>query len=70
MNGLAQLYVDTQRPQEIQSIAVNFAHRLSAFSKPRLAKVTKGLVDYIAKAPNSEQLQIKLCLWLVDWCVQ
>ena len=70
INGLAQLYVDTNRPELIQSIAVNFAHRLSVFSKPRLAKVTKGLVDYVAKVSGSEQLQIKLCVWLVDWCVQ
>ena len=70
INGLAQLYVDSNRPAEIQEIAVKFAHRLSVFSKPRLAKVTKGLVDYVAKVPNSEQAQIKLCLWLVDWCVQ
>ena len=70
INGLAQFYVDHDRAQDIQSIAVNFAHKLSVFSKPRLAKVTKGLVDYIAKVPGSEHLQIKLCEWLVEWCVQ
>lgn len=58
INGLAQLYVDKNKPEAIQSIAVNFAHRLSVFSKPRLAKITKGLVDYVAKVPGSEQLQI------------
>lgn len=35
-----------------------------------MAKITKGLVDYVAKVPNSEQTQIKLCIWLVEWCVQ
>ena len=70
INGLAQLYVDTHRPELVQSIAVNFAHRLSVFSKPRLAKITKGLVDFVAKAPRSEQLQIELCKWLVEWCVR
>ena len=49
INGLAQLYVNCNRPDQIKSIAVNFAHRLHVFSKPRLAKITKGLVDYIAK---------------------
>ena len=69
INGLAQLYVDQKRPEEIQKIAVSYAHKLNVFSKPRLAKITKGLVDYVAKAENSEQLQIKLCIWLVEWCV-
>ncbi len=39
------------------------------FSKPRLAKITKGLVDYVAKAPKSEALQIELTEWLIEWCV-
>ena len=70
INGLAQLYVDTHRPELVQSIAVNFAHRLSVFSKPRLAKITTGLVDFVATAPRSEPLQIELCKWLVEWCVR
>ena len=61
--------MDRGLPERIQSIASTFAHRLSIFSKPRLAKITKGLVDYIAKVPHSEHLQIDLCKWLVEWCV-
>jgi 26S proteasome regulatory subunit N6 len=69
ITGLAQLYVDRSLPERIQAIAVNYAHRLSVFSKPRLAKITKGLVDYIAKVPHSERLQIELSKWLIDWCI-
>lgn len=65
ISGLAQLYVDRGEPQKIKGIAVNFAHRLGVFSKPRLAKITKGLVDYIAKVNGSERLQIELSEWLV-----
>jgi hypothetical protein len=65
INGLAQLYVDNATPEKIQSIAENFAYRLGVFSKPRLAKITKGLVDYIAKVPGSQKLQIELSIWLV-----
>jgi 26S proteasome regulatory subunit N6 len=49
---------------------VNFAHKLGLFSKPRLAKITKGLVDYIAKVKGSERLQIDLSKWLIDWCIE
>lgn len=70
INGLAQLYVDLGQPERIQSIAEKFSDRLNVFSKPRLAKITKGLVDYIAKVPGSEKLQINLCEWMVDWCVR
>lgn len=70
INGLAQLYVDLGQPERIQSIAERFSDRLNVFSKPRLAKITKGLVDYIAKVPGSERQQISLCEWMVDWCVR
>lgn len=70
INGLAQLYIDQGHPQKIQFIAEQFSDRLSVFSKPRLAKITKGLVDFIAKTPGTEQLQIKLCIWMIDWCVK
>lgn len=35
-----------------------------------MAKITKSLVDYIAKVPNSERLQIELSEYLVEWCVK
>ena len=70
IGGLAQLYVDQNTPEKIKSIAEKFSDRLSIFSKPRLAKVTKGLVDYIAKVPGSEKLQIELSEWMVEWCVR
>lgn len=62
---MAQLYIDRGTPEKVQSIAERFSERLSVFSKPRLAKITKGLVDFIAKTPGSQQLQIKLCIWMV-----
>lgn len=69
ITGLAQLYVELGWPEKIKLIAENYAHKLGIFSKPRLAKITKGLVDYIAKIPNSQKLQIELSLWLIEWCV-
>ncbi len=50
---MAQLYIDRGTPEKVQSIAERFSERLSVFSKPRLAKITKGLVDFIAKTPGS-----------------
>jgi 26S proteasome regulatory subunit N6 len=34
-----------------------------------MAKITKSLVDYIAKVPKSQKLQIELSKYLVDWCI-
>ena len=42
----------------------------TVFSKPRMAKITKSLVDFIAKVPGSENLQINLSEYLVDWCIK
>lgn len=35
-----------------------------------MAKITKNLVDYIAKVPNSQKLQIELSEYLVEWCIK
>lgn len=35
-----------------------------------MAKITKNLVDYIAKVPRTENLQIELSEYLVEWCVK
>jgi len=35
-----------------------------------MAKIIKDLVEYIAKIPKTEKLQIELCEYLVEWCVK
>lgn len=35
-----------------------------------MAKITKSLVDYIAKVPKSEKLQIEMSEYLVEWCTK
>lgn len=35
-----------------------------------MAKIIKSFVDYIAKVPNSQTLQIELSELLVEWCVK
>lgn len=35
-----------------------------------MAKIIKSFVDYIAKVPNSQKLQIELSELLVEWCVK
>lgn len=70
INALAQFYVDQNTPEKIKTIATDLSQYFTVFSKPRMAKVIKNLVDYIAKVPETEKLQIELCEHLVDWCVQ
>ena len=70
INGLAQFYVDSNTPEKIKSIATDLSQYFTVFSKPRMAKITKSLVDFIAKVPGSENLQINLSEYLVDWCIK
>ena len=37
---------------------LSYSKHFNVFSKPRMAKITKNLVDFIAQVPNSERLQI------------
>lgn len=67
--GLAELYVSHNTPERIDSILTNYSVELGSFSKPRMAKIVKSLVDYIAKVPGSERLQIALSRKLIEWCV-
>lgn len=53
INGLAQYYVDNNTPEKIKNIAIELSQYFVVFSKPRMAKITKNLVDYIAKVPNT-----------------
>lgn len=70
INGLAQFYVDQKTPEKIKTIATDLSEYFSVFSKPRMAKITKNLVEYIAKVPNSENLQIELSEYMVEWCIK
>jgi len=42
----------------------------SSAVRQRAAKITKNLIDYVAQIPNSEQLQIELCKYLIKWCIE
>ena len=35
-----------------------------------MAKITKSFVEYIAKSPKSERLQIEMSEYLVQWCIK
>ena len=70
INGLAQYYVDNNSPEKIKSIATELSQYFTVFSKPRMAKITKNLVEYIAKVPDSQRLQIDLSEYMVEWCIK
>jgi 26S proteasome regulatory subunit N6 len=49
---------------------LSYNEHFSTFSKPRLAKIVKSLVDYIALVPRTERLQIELSEYLIQWCIK
>jgi len=70
INSLAEMYVQQRKPELIKKILIENKEVFAFFSKPRAAKITKNLIDYVAQVPNSEELQIELCKYLINWCIE
>jgi hypothetical protein len=41
---------------------------LGDLSKTKMAKVTRHLLEAVGKVEGSEQIQLEMCDYLVDWC--
>ncbi len=39
-----------------------------ALPKAKIAKIVKVLIDFVAKIPNTTEIQISLCIKLIEWC--
>lgn len=68
INAIAQIYVNQGTPAKFQEILNRSSNAFTFFSKPRAAKIIKSLIDKAALVPNSENVQIELCHYLIKWC--
>jgi len=55
-------------PQKIASLLYDRISDINKFPKAKAAKVIRNLIETVSTIPSTENLQIELCNYLVEWC--
>lgn len=58
------------QPVKIRDLIYNRIKDINAFPKAKAAKVIRTIIEVVATIQNTEDLQIELCNFLVDWCLK
>ncbi|EGR32426.1 pci domain protein, partial [Ichthyophthirius multifiliis] len=66
--SLAEQYKKQNNAQKIGDLITTQKEQINQFTKAKAAKVIKNLIEYVSLMPNTEDLQIKLFEYLIDWC--
>jgi 26S proteasome regulatory subunit N6 len=61
-------YYNFRQPEKIQDLIIDQIDGFNVFTKTRAAKIIRQMIDQVAEIPDTEQLQIKMCLTLIEWC--
>lgn len=65
---VAKYYCASNQQEKIQELIMRNMETFSIFTKTRAAKIIRQMIDKVAEIPNTEQLQISMCLTLIEWC--
>jgi len=66
--ALAAFLVTLKRPQGIMDMSKQLRPLFSELPKAKTAKVVRSLIEYLAKIPGSQSLQIEMCKDCIEWC--
>jgi len=58
------------RAEDLRKLMVDIRPFLNTISKPKTAKIVRKLIEQMAKIPNTEHLQLTLCLEGIEWCTR
>ncbi|KIY94924.1 26S proteasome non-ATPase regulatory subunit 11 [Monoraphidium neglectum] len=67
IGALAEAYVKLQDAQSLADLLSQLREFFGAIPKAKTAKIVRGIIDQIAKIPNSTQLQVVVCKEQVEW---
>jgi hypothetical protein len=65
---LSQIYATSGRFTDIIKMLRENSSYFGVIPKSRTAKVVRGILDIVARLPDSLGVQVELCRGVVDWC--
>jgi len=67
---LGELYARLGRTDSLHKLVVDIRPFFSILPKSRTTKIVRALIDMVGRVPNTDQLQVDLCLNAMAWCNQ
>ncbi|CAA2987323.1 26S proteasome non-ATPase regulatory subunit 11 homolog [Olea europaea subsp. europaea] len=67
ISNLSDLLRQENRAEELKSLLIQLRTFFSLIPKAKTAKIVHGIVDAVAKIPDTSDLQIALCKEIVQW---
>ncbi|KAJ8434102.1 hypothetical protein Cgig2_005781 [Carnegiea gigantea] len=64
---LTDLLRQENRAEDLRSLLTQLRPYFSLIPKAKTAKIVRGIIDAVAKIPNTTELQIALCKEMVQW---
>ncbi|KAL8256121.1 hypothetical protein R6Q59_031188 [Mikania micrantha] len=64
---LSELLMEENRGEDLCNLLTTLRPFFSLIPKAKTAKIVRGIIDSVAKIPNSTNLQISLCREMVEW---
>jgi 26S proteasome regulatory subunit N6 len=68
--ALLDLFVEQKQAEKIVDLTRKLRPFFGQVAKAKTAKLIRVVLDRVALIPNSEQVQIDLCLETIEWCLQ
>merc|ERR1712217_304802 len=68
MGALADFLVTKKRAGDIRSLSQELRPLYSELPKAKAAKIERMLIETTGKIPDSQSIQIEMCLGCIEWC--
>ncbi|KAL4505921.1 hypothetical protein ABPG72_013682 [Tetrahymena utriculariae] len=66
--SLVEHFKSLNQPVKIKDLIYNRINDINAFPKAKAAKVIRTIIEVVATIEKTEDIQIELCNFLVEWC--
>merc|ERR1740120_133964 len=68
MYALADFLVAKKRAQDIRQLSQDLRPLYAELPKAKAAKIERTLIETTGKIPDSQSIQIEMCLGCIEWC--